>query len=196
MKLHILTPVSRRANLPMVIGSATEAQANANLGGRQPLLEVEWHIKYDDKREHVGGWGLRNQMLDEIPDESHDWVWLLDDDTLAHPHVLAWFRNMVNSERDMFLFAQTRPDGWDPGCSDPARLSTTAGRGGHVDPGKCAFDAGQAIFRRRVLGPYRFVEGDHASDGYLWSDVLAQVPHDRIAWTPQVLGFYNALRPA
>lgn len=180
--VHVLTPCSRRANLPAVVESVKTAAE------RVPEMLVTFHVLFDDQREHVGGWGLRNQMLDDFDD---GWLWMLDDDTLAHPELFARFADALawQPELLMFLVAQTRPEGWDPGCANPDKL----GHGSRLHAGGCAFDTGQVIVRRDVIGDYRFAD-DRAADGLLWEDVLAKVPRDHTVWTDDVLAFYNALR--
>ena len=82
VRLHVLTAVSRPENLGQIAESLAVAVERAEYGVD---LAVALGM-FDPDRQHVGGQALKNDMLDDIDD---GWVWILDDDTLAHPDVLA-----------------------------------------------------------------------------------------------------------
>lgn len=185
--VHALTPVTRPENLPAIEESLNIARAVV------PAIDVEWHVAYDLGRRHVGGWTLRNAMLDKIPEDS-GWVWLLDDDTIAHPDVLSRFDAYATPDVDAVVFEQERPDGWHRGCADPAKLRN-GDRRDLIGPDDCVFDTGQAILRRSLIGSYRFRDV-RAADGYLWDDVLAPAhASGRVAFVREILAYYNRLRP-
>lgn len=180
MIVNVLTPVIRPQNLPRIAASLTEA------AGRAPGVELVWHLSFDPDREGCETW--RNRMLARISD---GWVWLLDDDTVAHPDVLA---RVSQHEEDAVavVFAQTRPEGWHAGCADPARLRNGALRD-QLAPDDCVFDTGMVIMRRSLLGLYQLRDDVRGSDGYLWDDVLKGA--DGVVFIDETLAFYNALRP-
>lgn len=181
VSVHILTPVTRPANLTELMTSVAGALVNA------PAVRVTWHIALDLHREHVGDWALRNAMLDQISD---GWIWMLDDDTLAHPLVLR--RLSEHQDVDGLAFSQDgRKDDWYAGTSDRDRLMS-GDRREDLQPHHSVFDTGMAILRRSLFGDYRFKEV-RAADGLLWEDVIK--PAENIAYLDEVLGSYNALRP-
>ncbi len=188
MIVHVLTPLTRPENLHDIEASLQIAQHVA-----RGAFTVRWHVTADPERRSPGGYAIRNEMLDElspVPLPTDEWVWFLDDDTIAHPDIL--FRLDCLLARDPLLramiVAQTRPAGWAEGCADPERL----GNGAHLADGQCAFDTGQVIMRRDMIGDYRF-RLERAGDGYLYEDLLQDAPE--VAYINEVLAYYNALRP-
>lgn len=131
MRLHVLTAVSRPENLGRVAESLAAAAAYA------PAVDVTWHWRMDTLRRHVGGQHLKNMMLDEIDD---GFVWILDDDTVAHEEVIWQFTHLRN--RDGIVFSQQRTDGrilW--AAPENVRL-------GYID-------VGQAFLSRECIGDRR-----------------------------------------
>lgn len=182
MLVHALTPSARPENLPQV------AEALAVAHGNAPDVDLQWHVSIDQHRQHVGGWALRNRMLDRIDD---GWIWLLDDDTLAHPDVLA--RAYANHRKaDVVVWSQDeRPASFPPGRAVEGELWNGELRD-KVPSGDSVFDAGMAVFQRKLLGAYRF-ELNHSADGYLWDFLLGRTR--RIVYLDEVLCHYNRLRP-
>lgn len=129
MRLNVLTAVSRPENLPRIAKSLADAMARA------PEVQVHWRFRFDLERQHVGGQALKNALLENVPDD--EWVWALDDDTLAHEDVLLLASTFTN--RDAIVFSQLRTDG----RVLPAHPDS-------VVPG--SIDIGQAFLRRSLIG--------------------------------------------
>lgn len=182
--VHVLTPVTRPGNLQEIEASLSYADIVAK------RYTVIWHVIADPGKRSVGGYSLRNEMLDMLH-SPRDWVWFLDDDTTAHPLILQRLA-LVEDEHpgvQAMIVAQTRPGGWNPGCADPARLRN----GAHpLTMHECAFDTGQAIIRRGLIGDYRFRTADRAGDGWLYEELLAV--SDNVVYVDEVLSYYNSLR--
>jgi hypothetical protein len=164
MRLHVLTAVSRPENLGRVAESLYEAQKYSS------DINVIWHWKLDLERQHVGGQYLKNEMLDTFDD---GWVWILDDDTLAHPDV---FEVVVSARPgvDAVVVSQLRTDG---------RVLTA----GSTELG--FIDAGQAFIKRQWIGDRR-IPLDYNGDCYWLQEVLAAA---EVAWLPDVVSLHNAI---
>lgn len=171
MKLHILTAISRRENVPKVRHSILRAADKA------PNLQYIWHGGYDEEREHVGGQHLKNVMLDKIGD---GWVCILDDDTVMHPLFLqkiyrAYHHHpymcafVVSQRRTTNVVLQARPE--------------------NMVVGKV--DAGQVVIRREHIGDLRIPE-TYAGDGE-WIECLLYGREDVHYMTSEVLSLHNAL---
>lgn len=184
MIVHVLTPVTRLENLAAIQASLDAARAPV-----RTHCTIQWHRLYDPYHEHPGGYELRNRMIEVITDPL-GWLWFLDDDTLAHPDILR--RLADHQDAEAMIVAQTRPKKWGPGCADPDLL----GNGDRLEPGQCAFDTGQVILRRRLMGDYRF-RLERAGDGYLWDELL-QPAHratpGTVVFINEILAYYNALQ--
>lgn len=186
--VHVLTPVIRPQNLQAIGESITEAERNA--GDRYLVL---WHVMADPKKKSTGGYSLRNIMLASL-EVDYDWVMMIDDDTIMHPFVLSRLGQVEDDHPDVqaMVVAQNRPNGWNPGCADPERLRN----GAHtLAPDQCAFDTGQVIFRRGLIGDYRFRTGDRSGDGWFYEEVIAAEDAGLVVYVDEVLSYYNALRP-
>lgn len=166
MKLHILTAVSRPENLPAIAGSLVTAAESA------PDVQMVWHWRLDLARQHVGGQALKNEMLDEIAD---GWVWMLDDDTLAHPDVLSVVSEAAQDSAAVIV-SQQRTDG---------RVLVAAPQ--MVCPG--GVDIGQAFLRRELIGEHR-IPIDYNGDGMFLQAVLAG---QEAIFVGGVLSLHNAI---
>jgi hypothetical protein len=150
----VLTAVSRPENLPAIADSLAVAAQNA------PAVQLQWHWRFDLERQHVGGQALKNAMLDDISD---GWVWVLDDDTVAHPEVLEVFKAAVKAHPNAsaVIFAQRRTDG---------RVLRAAPEMMH--PG--SVDIGQAFLNWRVfIFGYDPIPEHYNGDGMFLETVLA-----------------------
>jgi len=176
--VHVLTPVSRPELLPAVTASLSVALLSA------PEIRLVWHLSYDLERRYVSGWKLRNEMLDDI---ERGWIWLLDDDTEAHPSLLARLWEYRDSNGIVFSQDGREP----PGIADPERLANGDHRE-RLSADATVFDTGMVICRRGLIGDYRFRE-HRAADGYFWEDVLSKA--DDVIYLDEFLATYNSLRP-
>lgn len=166
MRLHVVTAITRPANLARIAESLSHACDAAQ-------CSIVWHWKHDWYRDHVGGQKPKNDALDAITD---GWVWFLDDDTIANPGVLRAFLDAATSEVDAVVFSQSR-------LERPAlRASPDHARRGHID-------IGQAFLRRSVIGDARIPE-DYDGDGMFLEPLLARI---RVAYVDEVLTHHNAL---
>ena len=164
IRLHVLTAVTRPENLSRI----------AEAFGFWGKADFEWHLRFDSKREHVGGQALKNAMLDEISD---GWVWCLDDDTLPHKRLYAEVAKAVMAADAAAVVVSQRREDRTVLLASPDNLYV----GG--------VDIGQAVIRRDVIGEHRIPES-YAGDGEFLMAVLA----DRnVVYLPRVLSFHNAL---
>lgn len=175
MKLHVLTAVSRPENLGLVGESLAKAAAAAQ-------VDVDWHWRLDPLRQWVGGQFLKNVMLNEIQDMD-DWVWVLDDDTLAHPGVLEEL--MLSLECDMLppsavVFSQLRTDG----------------RVLHAAPENVRLgfiDIGQAFLRRGAIGDTR-IPLSYEGDFHFLNEILTVLwAQEDVHWIDEPLSLHNAI---
>jgi hypothetical protein len=167
VRLHVLTAVSRPENLQAVEASLDVAADNA------PGVRMTWHWRLDVERQHVGGQAIKNQMLDEIKD---GWVWVLDDDTTAHPDVLAAVEGVMGARPEAVIVSQQRTDG-----------RVLLAQPSWMVPG--GVDIGQAFLRRDLIGDHRIPES-YEGDGEFIQAVLAGA---RALYVPEVLSLHNAL---
>lgn len=166
MRLNVLTAVSRPENLPRIAKSLADAMARA------PEVQVHWRFRFDLERQHVGGQALKNALLENVPDD--EWVWALDDDTLAHEDVLLLASTFTN--RDAIVFSQLRTDG----RVLPAHPDS-------VVPG--SIDIGQAFLRRDLIGEHR-IPDDYNGDGMFLRAVLAGA---NVMYHPACVSLHNAI---
>ena len=141
-----------------------------------PSVLLRWHWRFDVERQNVGGQAVKNAIIDEIRD---GWVWMLDDDTVAHPDVLSTVSECLR--RDLSLQAiivGQRRNMREDLVADP----------GHIVPGFC--DVGQAFLRRDLIGEYR-IPIDYNGDGLFLHSVLKG--NNRVAYLSDVLSFHNAI---
>jgi hypothetical protein len=170
MRLHIVTAVTRPANLGTIAASLAAAACSAR-------IDLVWHWRFDWQREHVGGQKLKNDALDEIGD---GWVWMLDDDTIAHSEILqAWAQHARHEGVGAVVFGQSRADG---------RILVAHEqnvRVGHID-------IGQAFLRRDIIGEHRLPE-HYDGDGMFLEAVL---PDSSAIYDNRLLSFHNRLEAA
>jgi GT2 family glycosyltransferase len=171
MKLHIVTAITRPENVRAIELSFAPAAAAG--------VDVVWHTQADPERAHVGGQGIKNQLLDQITD---GWVWICDDDNVAHAD---FFRALAQA-------AQQHPD---------ARLLVIAQQ--HRSGGirqvhrqmlkQTHVDAAQVVARRDAIGELRIPE-HYCGDGE-WIEALANtLAPEQIVYIREPLVFYNWLR--
>ncbi len=165
MKLHVLTPVTRPQNL-VEVGRSLE---------RWGEVDMTWHLKFDWFKRSLGGYALRNRMLDDIHD---GYVWCLDDDCTAHPKLYQTVRKLARGDAPAIVVSQQREDG---GIlhAKPENLM--------VD----YIDIGQAVIRRDVIGDHRYRTDEYAADGVFLEAVLGHVP---VVFVDQVLSFHNNIQ--
>jgi len=170
MRLHVITAITRPANLGVIAASLAAACATAR-------VDVVWHWVFDWDCAHVGGQKRKNDALDSITD---GWVWMLDDDTVAHSEILqAWKSHAQSDGVDAVVFGQTRADGrvLDSGL-EHARV-------GYID-------IGQAIIRRASIADTR-LEEHYDADGVFLEAVL---PRIATIYDNRYLSFHNRLDAA
>lgn len=167
MRVSVLTAVSRPENLGQVASSLAVAAARA------PEVELTWRWLFDLERTSVGGQAIKNELLSSVP--PWDWVWVLDDDTLAHEDVLLIASRYRTSEA--IIFSQQRSDG---------RVLVACPE--HVVPGMV--DIGQAFLRRELIG-YRRIPIDYNGDGMFLQEVLEGA--QRVAYHTDPLSLHNAI---
>lgn len=170
MRLHVVTAITRPANLGEIAASLAAACATAR-------VDLAWHWRFDWQREHVGGQKLKNDALDAIAD---GWVWMLDDDTIAHSEILqAWAQHARHDGVRAVVFGQSRADG---------RIlvadSDNARRG--------SIDIGQAFLRRDAIGEHRLPE-HYDGDGMFLEAIL---PSANAIYDNRLLSFHNRLEAA
>lgn len=171
MRLHVLTAVSRPGNLPMLAKSLATAATNS------PDTELVWHWALDLDHEHIGGQAVKNRMLDDIR-ERDGWVWVMDDDTLAHPDLFQRIADYAHGRpfTQAVVVSQKRADGTvltaDPGCVIVGQI-----------------DIGQAVMTRSLIGRHR-LPIDYNGDGLFLHELLLG---RRVAYLPEILSFHNAL---
>ena len=170
MKLHVLTAVSRPWNLNVVAGSLSTALARA------PDLDLTWHLRFDLQREHVGGQGLKNEMLDQITD---GWVWVLDDDTLVHECLFETLLRIVQQKPKVqaIVVSQRRNDG---------RVLRAMPE--NVIVGE--IDVGQVVMRRDLVADVHIPE-TYAGDG-TWLEMLLGGAKS-VCFENSVLSLHNVL---
>lgn len=171
MRLHVITAVTRPGNLAEISGSLAAACVNAR-------TNLVWHWLFDWQREHVGGQKLKNDALDQITD---GWVWMLDDDTVAHSEIIqAWAIHMrEDPAAEAVVFGQHRADG---------RTLTAAAA--HAKRG--FIDIGQAFLARELIGDKRLPE-HYDGDGMFLEDVLREA---RVIYDNRRVSFHNWLESA
>lgn len=168
MKVHVLTAVTRPHNLARLAQSLGRACESGQ-------VELVWHLRFDLERQHVGGQALKNRMLDEITD---GWVWVLDDDTTAHPSLFAVTAALAVGDVEAVVVSQRRQDG---------RILEAKPENIRVG----SIDVGQAVILRDAIGPERLPE-HYEGDGVFLERVLTpNLP--RVRFVPEVLSYHNAL---
>lgn len=173
MRLHVLTAVTRPENLPTL---ATSLDAARDLD-----IEVCWHTRADPERRCVGGQFLKNEMLDDDEDPQ-GWVWILDDDTVAHPAFFAQLRacTLAHPDARMIVIAQQHRNGW------VRQVERRMLRQTHVD-------AGQVVIRKDAIGDRR-IPLHYCGDGEWIEGIATSLPNDQIAYITTPATYYNWLR--
>jgi len=167
MRLHVITAITRSANLADIGASLAAACVTAR-------VDLQWHWVFDWDRQHIGGQKRKNDALDAITD---GWVWMLDDDTLAHSEIIqAWSTYVSNPRFDAVVFGQVRADG--------RRLEAS-----RDDVRVGSIDIGQAFLRRDLIGDERLPE-TYEGDGVFLERVLARAD---AVFDPRALSFHNRL---
>lgn len=167
MKLWVLTACTRPENLNDVWYSIYTSK-------RRTHVQLRWLIRYDRAGEHIGGQHLKNEMLGDVDD---GWVWVCDDDTIAHPEFIP---RLVREENgwDAIVVSQLRADGRVLGAS-PENVRV----GG--------IDIGQVALRRELVGDHR-IPIDYNGDGMFLERVLAGA---NVLFIDEELSYHNKLRP-
>jgi hypothetical protein len=168
MRFHFITACTRLENLGCIGG---------RLNQLAQVHDLHWHLYFDPLGANVGGHTLKNQILDEIPVSRHNWIYILDDDTLPHPDLLDVARAKITDEVNALVFGQLRFGAVVQGCPDNLRLDT--------------IDAGQALLRRTLVGEKRLANV-YNGDGTFLVEVLRGAPG--VLYLDQALSVYNALR--
>jgi hypothetical protein len=170
LKFHVLTAVSRPYNLTAVGSSLATAVKRAG------VHEVQWHLRFDPARQHVGGQELKNRMLDDIAD---GWVVILDDDTVMHKQ---FFPRVVSALKR------------NPGCAAVVVSQLrTSGEVLVAHPDNAVvggIDAGQVVIRRDVIGEHR-LPPTYAGDG-VWLEKILFGRSD-VVYMTDVLSLHNRL---
>jgi hypothetical protein len=168
MRLHVLTAVTRPGNLPLLAESLADSTT--------PDVDLCWHWRFDLERRHIGGQHLKNLMLGVIRD---GWVWVLDDDTLVHPLMLATIANVVEGSPHVraIIVSQERSDG-----------RVHSAREDNVRVG--SIDIGQAVLRRDLIGTLRIPE-TYEGDGEFLISLLSTCAN--VVYVDQPLSLHNAL---
>lgn len=170
MRLHMLTAVTRPENL----AAMAESFRPAGPAG----VDLVWHIRFDPERRHVGGQALKNAMIDTIAD---GWVWIGDDDNVAHPDFFRAARAAADShpEARMLVIPQRTAAGIRPVHRGMIRAS-------HID-------AAQAVIRRDAIGDHR-IPLNYCGDGEFLEAVADGLMESEIAYLREPVVMYNALR--
>jgi hypothetical protein len=170
VRLHVVTAITRPANLAAIADSLAAACCTSR-------VDLVWHWRFDWQREHVGGQKLKNDALDDIRD---GWVWMLDDDTIAHSEILqAWAQHARHEGVGAVVFGQSRADGRILVANEQNV------RVGHID-------IGQAFLRRDIIGEHRLPE-HYDGDGMFLEAVL---PSCETIYDNRLLSFHNRLEAA
>jgi len=169
--LHVVTPVTRPANLPRLAASLEPLRTH---------FAVRWHVVYSDgsRPDWWGGWE-RNQALDAIKD---GWVYCLDDDNLMHPGFGAALATAMRQHPEARVFVFSQENGLRANA-DPDL--------GKVDMGMIAFHhwAGWDHYLKEL----RFEPG-YEADFNFFKRLAFHTRH--IVAINEPVTYYNALRDA
>ena len=170
MKLHILTAVTRPENLALLADSLVDA---LHCG-----FQVCWHIIEDVERTAVGGQALKNRMLDASSD---GWVWVLDDDNLAHPQFFGALAELlaIHPEAGAFVVSQQLAGG-SVRHAEAAAMQVNG------------VDIAQVVFKRNLIGDAR-LDLSYGGDGLLIEQLYRDNPA-YFVFVSEVLCYYNRLR--
>lgn len=173
MILHVLTAITRPENLPRLSASLDAAFESG--------VEICWHTRTDPDRQFVGGQALKNEMLDDDND-SDGWVWILDDDNIAHPDLFTALMACVKArpEARLIVIAQQHRTRY------IRRASRQMLRQTHVD-------AGQVVIRRDAIGERR-IPPHYCGDGEWIETIANSLEDDQIAYIHEPVTYYNWLR--
>lgn len=173
VRIHVLTAITRPENLPRLAQSIAEACE------RCPDAELVWHWQHDRAGAYEGGQALKNLMLSRV---DWGWVYVLDDDTLMHPDLLARVHDAeqyVNGS--MIIVNQIRTDG---------RILVAARE--HTIPGMV--DIGQAVFSSSILNGDRIPE-HYNGDGEFLMALVSRLDDSEVVFLDETLSYHNYLRP-
>lgn len=173
MKLHVLTAVTRPENLPQLAASLDMAN--------EWEIDICWHTRTDPDRRSVGGQSLKNAMLED-DDDPDGWVWILDDDNVAHPAFFARLLACQTTHPDarLIAIAQQHRNGW------VRQVERRMLRQTHVD-------AGQVVIRRDAIGERR-IPLHYCGDGEWIEGIANTLRDDEIAYIRTPATYYNWLR--
>ena len=198
-KINIITPVTRVANLDAIYKSLQN----------QPI-DIKWWVVFDpnaqygiqhicenrllsvsglevvcilsEKTNNVGGYSHRNVVLDKL--NSEDWVFCLDDDTILHPNLLPYLKDMdLFSRFSGVIFAQSYKSGAIKLNVDENLIKV------------CHVDTGSIVFKMDIVGSKRFAEGHYVADGYFIEELYAQ-NKDKFTLRNVPLSYYNYIDEA
>ena len=167
MRLNVLTAVSRPENLSLMADSLAAAAQRA------PNVDVCWRWRFDLERRNIGGQALKNELIEQVP--SGEWVWVLDDDTLAHDDVLRLAEFYMPTCRAI-IFSQHRNE-----------RETLIARPENMVVGMC--DIGQAFLQRDLIGEHR-IPLDYNGDGLFLQAVLAGAS---VVYHPAAVSLHNSI---
>ena len=163
--IHVLTAVTRPANLPQLATSIRRAAIRADCA-------VVWHWRFDPECRYIGGQVLKNEMLAEVPEDA--WVYILDDDTVVHRDLFAL---VPGFEGEAIVVTQIRPnEGW----LHAAPHNVTVG----------LIDIGQVIFRKSIVEG-NLIGDAYTGDGEFLHKILAG---RMVRFVDEPLCHYNKLR--
>lgn len=166
MRLNVLTAVSRPENLPLIAESLVVAVAKTS-------VELCWRWRLDLERRNIGGQAVKNELLEQVP--AGEWVWVLDDDTVAHDEIIR-LAEFFAPTCDAVVFSQQRNE-----------REVLFARAENMVVGMC--DIGQAFLKRDLIGDHR-IPIDYNGDGMFLQAVLAGA---RVMYHPAALSLHNAI---
>lgn len=178
---NVITPVTRPENLPRMALSLVDAT-------RHEGFSINWLWRYDLERKFVGGYALKNEMLNEVSDlfEYDNWVFFLDDDTTCHPSLFQRVVDEVTKDTTLqaVVVSQER-------FENGAEVGRLHAKKENVFPG--GIDQGQAVIRRDIIGDTRIPTDTYFGDGIFLTEVLTR-GINRVKYVDEFLSYFNYLR--
>lgn len=191
--LHIITPCSRPENLGALLASLLPAQDYFDLTWwivadgskikklpKQSVPGLQVRHKTCTVPDSVAGKAQINLALEQIQD---GWVWVLDDDNVAHPHFFQELYHQINQAGpgiQALAFAQiNRQGGIRAVGADTVR--------------ECAIDQAQFVLRRDLIGATRYLH-KYTADG-AFAERLFRLNPEAWAFCKEPLTYYNWLKP-
>lgn len=153
--LHVITSCSRPFLLPDIAKAFDQREQKLR-------YRIRWHVAFQHPSQIDNHGTIKmNEMIDLIP--ADDWVWILDDDNLVHPHffeILHSAFEVYGDHKKAFVFSQNRADVLGPVLrSGPENM-----RVGRVD-------TAQVVFKKSLIGPLRLP--DHRmADGIFYEELF------------------------